>query len=162
MWIRSFVLGVLPALIAITAVQAEPSDLKTFNSGSYAQLLQAHAGHPFVLAIWSLDCPSCIKDMKVIADMRVRHPELKFVMLSTDEPSVTPEVQTMLTRTGLNALENWIFGSDDAQKLRYEIDANWFGELPRTYFYDATHTRTGYSGALSNADFESQIGKIMH
>ncbi len=162
MRIRSFVLGGLFAMIATTAVQAEQSNIKTFNTGSYAQMLQAHAGQPFVLAIWSLDCPSCIKDMKVIADMRKNHPELAFVMLSTDEPSVTPEVQSMQARTGLNALENWIFGSEDAQKLRYEIDANWFGELPRTYFYDAAHHRTGYSGALSTADFESQIGKILH
>ena len=150
----------LLSLSIVVPVQAQEGYIRTFNPGSYQQILHENAGQPFVLAIWSLDCPSCIKDMKVISDLHIKYPELKIVMLSTDESSNMMGVKGMLARNGLNDLESWIFGNADAQKLRYEIDPSWFGELPRTYFYTVTQTRTGKSGAMNSAEFEAQITKI--
>lgn len=148
-------------LIAMTAsVFAQDGYIKTFNPGSYQQILRENATHPFILAIWSLDCPSCIKDMRILNEVKQKHPQLKIIMLSTDEPSATSEVKTMLTRQSLNDLDNWIFGNDDAQKLRFEIDSSWFGELPRTYFFDRTHNKIGKSGALRLDEFEAYIQRI--
>ncbi|AEG00288.1 TlpA family protein disulfide reductase [Methylomonas methanica] len=139
---------------------AAENSTQTFNSGSYQQILSENAAQPFVLAIWSVDCPSCIKDMSVLSQIRQSHPDVKIIMLSTDEASATPEAANILTRHALNDLENWIFGSDDAQKLRYEIDPSWYGELPRTYFFNAEHKRIGKSGALKIEEFETQLDKI--
>lgn len=158
--LNALIIGCLSTLIATSAVQGQEKFIKTFNPGSYQQILREHAAQPFVLAIWSVDCPSCIRDMKVISDLRLSHPEIQIVMLATDEPADTAEVKNMLARNGLSDLDNWIFGSSDAQKLRYEIDSSWFGELPRTYFYNASHNRVGKSGAMNSAEFEAQIVKI--
>ncbi|MCQ8102779.1 hypothetical protein NP590_01575 [Methylomonas sp. SURF-2] len=152
--------ALLLAALSIYDVQAQDSFTKTFNPGSYQQILRENAAQPFILAIWSVDCPSCIKDMSVLSEIRLKHPEIKIIMLSTDEPSATPEVKNILARHALNDLENWVFGDDDAQKLRYEIDPAWYGELPRTYFYSSTHTRIGKSGALKIEEFEAQIAKL--
>ena len=151
------VLSILSANVCL----AQDGYTKTFNPGSYQQILRENAAHPFILAIWSLDCPSCIKDMRILSEVKQKHPELKIIMLSTDEPSATFEVKSMLARQNLSDLESWIFGSDDAQKLRYEIDPSWFGELPRTYFYDYTHNKIGKSGALRIDEFETQIKRII-
>ena len=35
------------------------------------------------------------------------------------------------------------------ERLRYSIDPDWFGELPRNYFYDANSSRIGFSGKLT-------------
>ena len=147
-------------LISATPTLAQEKFIKTFNPGSYQQILRENAAQPFVLAIWSVDCPSCIKDMNVLSEIRRNHPDLKIILLSTDEPSATSEVKTILARHALNDLDNWVFGSDDAQKLRYEIDPSWYGELPRTYFYSSSHNRVGKSGALKIEEFEAQIAKI--
>lgn len=155
----AFKVLLLTAFLAVN-VQAEESFTKTFNSGSYQQILRENASQPFVLAIWSVDCPSCIKDMSVLSEIRQRHPELKIVLLSTDEPSATSETKNILAHHALSDLENWIFGGDDAQKLRYEIDPGWYGELPRTYFFNTEHGRVGKSGALKIDEFEAQIEKI--
>jgi hypothetical protein len=69
-------------------------------------------------------------------------------------------VKGILARNGLIDVENWIFGTVDAQKLRYEIDPSWYGELPRTYFYNATGNRTAKSGALRIDEFEALIAQI--
>ena len=160
MSLNPFLAGCLLSLSLILPVRAQEGFTKTFNPGGYQQILHENAGQPFVLAIWSLDCPSCIKDMKVISDLRLKHPEIKIVMLSTDEPTSMMGVKSMLAKNGLSDLDSWIFGNADAQKLRYEIDPSWFGELPRTYFYTVTQSRIGKSGAMNSAEFDAQIAKI--
>ena len=38
----------------------------------------------------------------------------------------------MLAQTGLATAENWTFGDGFIERLRYEIDPRWQGEIPRT------------------------------
>ena len=140
--------------------RAQDKTIKTFNVGSYQQILNQNTSKPFILAIWSIDCPSCLKDMAVLYQFHQNHPELNIVMLSTDEPDTIEEVKTILTTHKLDDLDNWIFGNDDAQKMRYAIDPTWYGELPRTYFFSSSHQRTGKSGALKIEEFEAQIADI--
>lgn len=158
MKLRYFLAAALLVCLAGFA-QAQEKFIQTFNSGSLPQILRENAAQPFVLAIWSVDCPSCLKDMLVINEIRQKHPDLKIIMLSTDEPTAMQTVKGILARNGLMDVENWIFGTVDAQKLRYEIDPSWYGELPRTYFYNASGNRTAKSGALRVDEFETLIAK---
>jgi len=43
-------------------------------------------------------------------------------------------------------------------KLRFYIDPGWYGELPRSYFYDAAQQRSGHSGALTRAQLQDWLG----
>jgi len=157
--LRNRLVALLLTLFAC-AIQAQENAIKTFNAGSYQQILSENVNQAFVLAIWSVDCPSCLKDMDVLYTTQQKHPELKIVMLSTDEPIAIAEVEDILAKHHLIKLDNWIFGNDDAQKLRYEIDPRWYGELPRTYFFTSSHTRVGKSGALKIDELEEQIAII--
>ena len=47
----------------------------------------------------------------------------------------------------------------DEDKLRYSIDPTWYGELPRTYFYDADHQITPLSGKISNSFLDTWLKK---
>lgn len=139
---------------------AETGSIKPFDADSYQQILSEKAGQGFMLVIWSLDCPTCIKDMELLGKIHKDHPELKIVMLSTDEPSAMADIRQLLQKYRLDELENWVFASDNAHKLRHEIDPSWYGELPRTYFFSASHQREGVSGALSEAEYLSRFGKM--
>lgn len=152
--------GLLLSVAAGTNLHAEEKSVQTFNSGSYQQILRENADQPFILSVWSVDCPSCLKDMETIKQVQQNHPRLKIVMLSTDEPEAATEVKSILARYQLAGLDNWMFGNEDPQKLRYEIDPGWYGELPRTYFFTSSHARVGKSGALSMNEFETQIDKL--
>jgi thiol-disulfide isomerase/thioredoxin len=143
-----------------TTVRAEPA-LKPFISGSYQQLLTSNAGKPFVLAVWSITCPSCIKDMAVLSAVHKAHPKVNIVMLSTDDIAESAEAQKILTSNHLAELENWIYAEENTQKLQFDIDPKWYGELPRTYFFDKAGQRDGVSGVLSKEDYEARIGKIL-
>ena len=45
------------------------------------------------------------------------------------------------------------------EKLRYVIDQDWYGELPRSYYYDADHQRSSHSGTLSQQQLSAWLGK---
>lgn len=149
-------------LILLTAVnapaQAEPAP---FKPGSYQQILTDHANQPFMLVIWSINCSSCLKDMALLNEIHKSRPELKMVMIAADEPSAAGQIQQILEKNELTGIENWAYADDNAEKLQYEIDPKWYGELPRTYFFDKTHQRTGVSGVLSKEDYEAMFAKIL-
>ncbi len=146
-------------LAALNApAQAEPS---AFTSGSYQQLLASNANQPFMLVIWSVNCSSCLKDMALLNDIHKSRPELKIIMLAADELSATEQVQQLLEKNQLSGIESWVYAEENTQKLQFEIDPKWYGELPRTYFFDKAHQRTGASGVLSKDDYEAMFAKIL-
>jgi thiol-disulfide isomerase/thioredoxin len=134
-------------------------DLKPFVSGSYQQILSNNAKKPFMLVVWSIDCSSCIKDMTLLNEIHQENPGLKIIMLAADEPSVGEQVKQLLSKYKMDAVENWLFADENAEKLRFEIDPKWYGELPRTYFFNAAHQRIGISGVLSKKDILAKIAK---
>ena len=114
-----------------------------------------------MLVIWSVDCPSCLKDMELLSSIHKSSPNLKMIMLAADNLSVTGQIQQILEKNQLSGIENWIYAEDNTQKLQFEIDPKWYGELPRTYFFNSAHQRTGISGVMSKEDYEAMFAKIM-
>jgi thiol-disulfide isomerase/thioredoxin len=141
-----------------TPAQAEPS---AFTSGSYQQILASNANQPFMLVVWSINCSSCLKDMELLSRIHKSRPELKMIMLAADELTATEQIQPILEKHQLSDIENWVYADENTQKLQFEIDPKWYGELPRTYFFDKTHQRTGVSGVLSKEQYDEMLTKIL-
>lgn len=138
-----------------------PASLKSFVSGSYQQILANNTGHPFLLALWSVNCVSCMKDLALLNQIHKEQPKLKIILLATDDLSAGEEIHQILEKIDLSDLENWVYAEENTQKLNFEMDPKWYGEIPRTYFFDAAHQREGVSGVLSKKDYETRIKKIL-
>jgi hypothetical protein len=137
----------LSAILSLrTATAAE--DWQQFVPGSLKQILAARSGQPLLLVLWSVDCPPCVSELSVLARVRREHPGMEIVFVATDDVSRAHEAQDMLAKHGLGHYDSWIFADPNAQRLRFEIDPQWYGELPRSYFYDHAHQRVGFSGKL--------------
>ncbi len=95
-------------------------------------------------------------------ELQRNRPDLNIVMLATDDVSIADQIQKVLAKNQLTNLDNWVFADKNAQRLRYEIDPKWFGELPRAYFLDKNHKRQGFSGALSQEDYENIFKVILN
>jgi hypothetical protein len=54
----------------------------------------------------------------------------------------------MVRGYGLEKSAQWIFADAMPERLRFEIDRRWHGELPRTYLYDRRHTVQAFSGLI--------------
>jgi thiol-disulfide isomerase/thioredoxin len=157
-----FVALLVSIYIFSAPLKAENAALKPFISGSYQQLLDTNSDKPLMLVIWSITCSSCLKDMALLNKIHKAHPNISMVMLATDDASATEQIQQILAKNELTGLENWIFADDNPQKLRYEIDPKWYGELPRTYFLDKNHNREGVSGVITEQDYEAQFKKMLN
>lgn len=133
-------------LLALFAGMAH-GEIKPFESGSLARIRAARAGKPFILSFWSLECAHCPKELKTLGELKRRHPALDIVLVSTDTPADGAALEDFAQRSGLGRAEQWVFAGD-AQRLRYEVDRRWRGELPRTYFHDAGHRVEAHSGLV--------------
>jgi hypothetical protein len=127
-----------------------------FDSASAARVAASQQGRPFVLVVWSLDCVYCKRNFDAIGKLRAQYPDLRVVTLSMDRPEALPQVQKLLQRVGLTR-NAWMFGHESQERLRYAVDPDWMGEMPRTYFYRADGQRQGVSGVISDAEWNKQL-----
>ena len=124
------------------------ASLHAFTAGSLEKIQADYAGRPFLLVLWSLDCPPCRKELNLLGDLKKRHADFNLVLISTDAIEQSDQVSSVLASHHLANSDAWIFSETSAERLRYVIDSSWYGEMPRSYFYDPQHHRAGISGAL--------------
>src|ERR1700730_15924832 len=122
---------VLIALPSATIGAAE--DVHPFGRGSWQQIRRAHAGEPLVVHFWGVTCGPCRAEMPKWGKFLEERAGLHLVMIDADlVPNESSAVKTMLEQCGLSAAENWMFTDEFAERLRYEIDPHWQGEIPLT------------------------------
>ena len=147
----------LVLLAALAGAAAQATEIKPFVAGSMQQIRTAHAGRPFVLALWSLTCLHCQEELAQLGKLHKKHPELNVLLVATDTPDDAAALTATLARHGLARAEAWVYADGFAERLRFEIDPRWGGELPRTYFFDRAHAVTARSGALAPAELERWV-----
>jgi thiol-disulfide isomerase/thioredoxin len=134
-------------LLSPTVSTSAPIDnLHAFKRGSWQELLKAHAGHPMVVHFWGVTCGPCRTEMPQWGEFLQQHPDLPLVMIDADlVPNDVSAVKSMLQQSGLTNVENWMFEDDFVERLRFEIDPHWQGEIPRTLLI-------GRNGATTTID----------
>jgi len=131
--------------------------IRPFVSGSFSQILEQRQEKSFVLILWSRDCPSCYKELEMLGGFSQQYLELDIVLVSTDIDATQDELQIILKRYHLNNIESWVFSGDSDERLRFEIDRNWYGELPRSYFFKLSEKKQVVSGVLSQEKLKEWI-----
>lgn len=141
---RSILAALLTALVAFHAAAAEP---RAFERGSWAKLRAGHAGQPTVVHFWGLTCGPCLVELPHWGKLLAERPDLRLVLIAADPLPQDPErVSDMLKGAGLDRSESWSFTDRFYERLRYEIDPAWAGELPRTALIDAEGKTTVLPG----------------
>ena len=121
----------LAALYATTG--SGQSGLKSFERGSWQRLLHAHSGRPTLVHFWGVTCGPCKVELPELGDFMKRNPSVDVVTIDADlVPNSDTAVLSMLEGAGLSVAENWMFDDGFPERLRYEIDAAWQGDIPRT------------------------------
>ena len=129
----------------------------SFGQHSYQKILQQRQQDNFILVLWSLDCPPCIEELPLLAAFHKQHPGVDIVMVSTDDPSRVDEVVSLMQNYQLADINHWVFEANAEQRIRYSIDPQWYGELPRSYFYTAGQRIAARSGQLKQADLDKWL-----
>ncbi|MGE5027237.1 MAG: TlpA family protein disulfide reductase [Betaproteobacteria bacterium] len=154
---RILALALLSALIHPAAAQ----EIKPFVSGSIKEISAARQGKPFILGLWSLTCAHCREELALLSGMVKKHPDLDLVLVSTDTPEEGEAIGATLRQSGLGGAQAWVFADAFAERLRFEIDPRWHGELPRTYLYDPFHKVQAFSGKPDAAQMAQWLQKYL-
>ena len=144
-----------------TARGAEtPSELKPFVRGSWQDVLRSHAGRPTLVHFWGVTCGPCKVELPLLGQFMKDHPGLEMVTISADlAPDIPGAAQSMLKKSGLSSAENWIFSDGFVERLRFEIDPHWQGDIPRTLLISRDGTITTIEGSAEMADLEKWSGQ---
>jgi thiol-disulfide isomerase/thioredoxin len=115
------------------APASDATKLMPFERGSWKQLLHAHAGHPTLVHFWGVTCGPCKVELPQLGEFMKQHPAVNVVTIDADlVPNSDAAALSMLQSAGLSSAENLIFHDGFAERLRYEIDPAWQGDIPRT------------------------------
>lgn len=140
---------VLISLLSFFSAKAH-AESKVFTQENFTQIKQQYQGKQWLMLLWSVDCPPCFKELSLIAKMRKTQPELNLVIINVDDSDeVDAEREEVLSSYGLTDLTNYYFADGQGDRNRYLIDASWYGELPRSYFVEASGKFHGKSGLVS-------------
>jgi thiol-disulfide isomerase/thioredoxin len=121
------------ALVATVLGAATEGELRPFKRGSWQEIRRVHAGRPIVVHFWGLTCGPCRVEMPKWGRLLQERPDLKLIAIDADLiPNEAALVSEMLTKTGLAGAENWMFVDDFVERLRFEINPRWRGEIPMT------------------------------
>lgn len=152
---RAFLVALL---LVVASAGAQSADLQSFGRGSWSKLRAAHDGQPTVVHFWGLTCAPCLVEMPEWGKLRAERPDMKLVMVAADPvPQDPARVSDMLARAELAKAENWAFTDRFNERLRYEIDPAWAGELPRTLLIDRDGKETVLTGVADLAEVRAWL-----
>ncbi len=146
-------------LVMWASASGAGESLKAFQVSSIEEITAERNNQSFMVVIWSVNCPPCIKELSNIQEYRNEFSKTSLVLVATDGPQYSETVQQILFDNQLAQMDNWIFTGSMPERLRHAIDPGWYGELPRTYFYDVIHQRVSHSGALTRTMLERWLNK---
>ena len=136
-----------------TALAAPGSQLLTLDA-----IADAMSPAPRLVIMWSLDCPACFEELDLISQIVEQHPTVAISLIATDDDGErNQEIADVYQQPGLIKTSRWTYATNQGQRLRYNIDPNWQGELPRSYYVDKNGKRHGHSGLLTKAQITAVL-----
>jgi thiol-disulfide isomerase/thioredoxin len=130
-----------------------------FDMNTRKVIEKRYIDQPLIISFWSIDCPYCIDDLKKLGKALSKNTNVKLITVCVDGKESAKKAERILSQANLPKHEKYQYAEVDEDRLRYNIDPAWYGELPRTYFYDATHQVTPLSGKISNSFLDKWFKK---
>ena len=153
---RQLLAGVLLVAFLVSAPASEaPPQLKPFERGSWQDILRSHAGRPTIVHFWGVTCGPCKVELPLLGGFMRDHSAIDLVTISADlVPDLPDATRMMLEKSGLRSAENWIFSDGFVERLRFEIDPGWQGDIPRTMLISREGTITTIEGSAEMTELE--------
>lgn len=143
------------ALAMLSPVAVQSAELKPFGRGSWHALTKAHAGRPTIVHFWGVTCGPCKVELPLLGQFMKENGAIDMVTISADlVPNVPAAARSMLEKAGLGSAENWIFDDGFVERLRFEIDPAWQGEIPRTILISRSGETMTIEGSAEMADIQ--------
>jgi thiol-disulfide isomerase/thioredoxin len=130
-------------------------NFEPLTAESFAKIKADYKGKPFLLSLWSIDCAPCRLELELLGEQKHKDASFPLVLISADSLEQRETAFYILEEYSLDGLTSWMFADNFSERLRYSIDPNWYGELPRSYLFDASHAAFAHSGVLTQQQLAS-------
>ncbi len=111
----------------------EPVDLKLIDEPALKQLVANDTENYRLINVWATWCGPCITELPefVTINRMYRRRNFEMITVSADDPKDQPRALKVLTEKHVSSA-NYLFNSDDRDKLFDSVDPKWEGALPYT------------------------------
>lgn len=123
-------------------------DIKPFKRGSWGEILEDYRGRDVAVHFWSLGCAPCLAEMPRWAEFRKAAADVPLILIAVDSIERAARLKAVLGRYGLGDAETWAFADSFADRLLFEVDPDWRGELPMTRLVDRNGNVTSVIGSF--------------
>lgn len=149
------------ALFAFVAVlagaQAQATTIEPFTRGTFAHIRAEHASRPLVVHFWSLTCPPCIVEMPRLAAFARARKDFDLVLVTTDPIEQSERVAARLQSWALADVPNFAYADTFVERLRFEVDRDWRGELPFTLLIKPDGSTRTVEGELNTQELAAWL-----
>lgn len=132
---------IIHLLFGSGAYAFEPNSIRIFNSSDYRNIINNRDNTPFIMLFWSIECSPCLKEMDNISKLSKKERN-QFIFIATDGHEIKQEINDVLSNIGLEKENNWVFNGDSSEAIIGTIDSSWYGETPRSYYFDKNKKRS--------------------
>jgi peroxiredoxin len=142
---------------------AEPVALKSIEESALRELTANKTEKYRLINLWSTTCAPCISELPefVTANRMYRGRHFEMYTLSIDPPERKEIAQKILEKHHVSCT-NYIFSTDDRDKLADIVDSEWAGPVPYTLLIapggKIVHR---WKDEVNPADLKSEISKVL-
>lgn len=140
----------LLALIAFAAPSALALDFKPYGRGAFSQIAKAHAGRPLMIHFWSVTCPPCLAELTQWAKIEAERKDVDIVFVNVDSEEDRARAAARAEKAGLGKAVHYGFADDFVEKLYFEAETTWRGELPFTALVAPNGGVVAVTGAIDD------------
>ncbi len=147
------------SLFISSHVYASTTEIKPFIKESFKQIQQAHKNQPTIITFWSQSCAFCMKELALFGKTLKNYQNVELVSISTDPFLDNEVVNQILSSKNLQHVQKWVFADDYVERLYFNVDPTWRGELPLTYFLDKNNNLHKRLGVIKEAELINWLNK---
>ena len=146
--------GFLAMSLTVSAQEVTP-----FVKGSFSAIQQQYEGKPFLILFWGQDCAYCMRELAVLSPILKANPNITLVTVATDPFLEEKFIRTTMGEFDLIESDHWVFADDYPERLYFDVEKRWRGELPLTFLSDGQRL-VRKSGLSKEADIAAWLDSI--
>ena len=147
------------SLLFTNIVSANETDIKPFIKGSFEQIQQDRKGKPYIITFWSEDCAFCMKELALFGKLLKTYQNVGIISITTDPFLEQQKIERILTAKELINAKKWVFADSFVERLYFDVDKRWRGELPLSFFFDRNNKMIKQLGAIKENELIDWLAK---
>lgn len=100
-----------------------------------------------------------MKELALFGKVLNSYPDVEVVSITTDPFLDEKTINRILLSKNLENAQKWVFADDYVERLYFDVDRNWLGGLPLTYFFDRNNKMIKHFGVIKEQELTDWLAK---